>query len=146
MVGKSIAALTALTLFATPCAAFDSLSQQQSPGVMFYLSVPLDAPKAKEQTFNAGFAIQGKRPYETVRIDSRLVNNFIGGGITAKFLIAGVVAAGAAAAVAGQDKSTSESYSKSKAKQAKKNDQGHDPNHPGHYPGDGCSACDPNHK
>jgi len=104
MVRKHIAALAALTLVSTPCAAFDSPSQQ-SPGVMFYFSVPLDARQPKEQTMSAGLAIQGKRAYETVKVDSRMFN-FIGGGIEAKWIIAGVVAAGAVAAVATKDKST----------------------------------------
>jgi len=105
---KQLAAFAAFVCVATPSAAFDTLSQQ-SPGVMFYFSIPLDARKAKDETFSAGFAIQGKREYETVKIDSRMLNNFIGGGIEAKWIIAGVVAAGAAVAVASKDKSTSTS-------------------------------------
>jgi hypothetical protein len=107
MVRKPVAALAALTLVSTPCAAFDSPSQQ-SPGVMFYFSVPIDARHAKEQTFAAGLQIQGKRQYETVKVDSRMFN-FIGGGIEAKWIIAGVVAAGAVVAVASKDKSTTNS-------------------------------------
>jgi hypothetical protein len=140
------AALAALALTATAAAAFDNPAQPQAPGVKFYFAIPLDAPTAKAQSFTAGFAISGSRPYETLYIDSRMLNNFIGGGLEAKFIIAGVVAAGAAAAVAGKDKSTSASYEAAKKKQAKTGSGGHDPNHPGHYPGDGCSACDPNHK
>ena len=33
--------------------------------MMFYFSIPLDAPKAQDETSSAGFAIQGKRDYET---------------------------------------------------------------------------------
>jgi hypothetical protein len=143
---KQLAALAALAFTATPAVAFDSLSQQQDPGVKFYLSIPLDAPSAKHDTFSYGMALQGSRPYETLHVDSRLVNHFIGGGIAAKFLVAGVVAAGAVAAVAGKDKSTEASYEAAKKKQSKNSSGGHDPNHPGHYPGDGCSVCDPNHK
>ena len=115
---KQLAAFAALVCVATPSAAFDSLNQQ--PGVMFYFSVPLDAPKAKtkEQMFNAGLSIQGKRDYETVRIDSRLINNFIGGGIEAKWIIAGVVAAGTVAAVATKDKSTSTAQQQQQTQQA----------------------------
>ena len=102
---KQLAALAALACTATPSGAFDHFSQPQS-GVKFYLSVPLDGRNAKEQAWNAGFAIQGNRDYETVRIDSRMINHFIGGGIEAKWIIAGVVAAGAVAAVATKDKST----------------------------------------
>ncbi|HEY8252804.1 MAG TPA: hypothetical protein VIG70_19610 [Burkholderiales bacterium] len=105
---KQLAAFAAFVCVATPSAAFDTLSQQ-SPGVMFFFSIPIDAPKAKHETFSAGFAIQGKREYETVKIDSRMLNNFIGGGIEAKWIIAGVVAAGTAVAVASKDKSTTTS-------------------------------------
>jgi hypothetical protein len=108
MVGKHLAALAALTLVSTPAAAFDSISQQ-TPGVMFYFSVPLDAAKRKDQTFSAGLSLQGKRDYETVRIDSRMINHFIGGGIEAKWIIVGLVGAGAVAAVATKDKSTASS-------------------------------------
>jgi len=115
---KQLAAFAAFVCVATPSAASDTLSQQ-SPGVMFYFSIPLDAPRSKkDETFSAGFAIQGKREYETVKIDSRMLNNFIGGGIEAKWIIAGVVAAGAAVAVASKDKSTSTSQQQQQAAQA----------------------------
>jgi hypothetical protein len=42
MARKQLAALAALILVSTPCAASDIL-QQSSPGVMFYFSMPLDA-------------------------------------------------------------------------------------------------------
>ena len=105
---KQLAAFAALVCVAAPSAAFDGLNQPQ-PGVKFYFSVPLDARNAKEQVMSAGFAIQGRREYEAVRIDSGLINNFIGGGVEAKWLIAGVVAAGAAVAIASKDKSTTAS-------------------------------------
>jgi uncharacterized membrane protein YgcG len=121
---KQLAALAALALTATTSVAFDNPGQQfeRSPGVMFYFSVPLDARNVKEQKQQlvAGLALQGKREYETVRIDSRLFNpqlfnNFIGGGIEAKWIVAGVVAAGAVVAVASKSKSSSESYPEQQA-------------------------------
>jgi hypothetical protein len=114
---KQLAALAALACVATPSAAFDSLSQPAS-GVTFYFSLPLDARNAKERAFAAGLAIQGSRPYETVYVDSRMLNNFFGTGIEAKWIIAGVVAAGAAVAVASKDKSTSTSYQQQQQQQA----------------------------
>ena len=114
---KQLAAFAALVCVATPSAAFDHLSQPQQ-GIKFYFSIPLDARNAKQQTMSAGFAIQGKREYETVRIDSGMINNFIGGGIEAKWIIAGVVAAGAAVAVASKDKSTSTSQQQAQQAQA----------------------------
>ena len=103
--GKQFAALAALASIATPSAAFDHFSQPQS-GVRFYLSVPLDARNGKEQLMSAGLAIQGKRDYEAIKIDSAMISQLIGGGIEAKWIVAGVVAAGAVAAVATKDKST----------------------------------------
>lgn len=119
---KQLAAFAALVCVATPSAAFDTLTQQ-APGVMFYFSVPLDARNAKEHNLAAGLSIQGKRQYETVNIDSRMINNFIGGGIEAKWIIAGVVAAGAAVAVASKDKSTSTSQQQAQAQQAQQQAQ-----------------------
>lgn len=144
--GMKLAALTALAFSATPSVAFDGLTLQQAPGVKFYISVPFDAPAGKKQAFGYGLQFQGERAYETVNLDNRLMASFLGGGLEAKLLIGGLVAAGAVAATAKKDKGTDAAYSEEKAKQAKKKDKGHDPNHPGHYPGDGCSACDPDHK
>lgn len=115
--GMKAAAFAALAAVAMPGIAFDNLSQPQ-PGIKFYFAVPLDARNAKEQTMTAGFAIQGRRDYETVRIDSGMINHFIGGGIEAKWIIAGVVAAGAVVAVASKDKSTVASNQQQQEQQA----------------------------
>lgn len=116
--GKSqLAAFAALAVAAVPGYAFDQLNQPD-PGVKFYFSVPLGARNAKEQTMSAGFAIQGRRDYETVRIDSGMINRFIGGGLEAKWIIAGVVAAGAAVAVASKDKSTAAAQQQAQQQQA----------------------------
>lgn len=117
MVGKHLAALAALTLVSTPCAAFDNLSQQ-TPGVTFYFSVPLDARNAKEQKLDAGLWFQGKRDYETVRIDSRLIHNLFGGGIEAKWIVVGLVGAGAVVAVATKDKSHANAQAQQQQAQA----------------------------
>jgi cytochrome c-type biogenesis protein CcmH/NrfG len=62
------------------------------------------------------------RAHENVRIDSRLFNdtrtvNFFGTGIEAKWIIAGVVAAGAVAVVATRDKATTQSYQQQQQQQ-----------------------------
>ena len=114
---KQLAACAMLACTVAPSAAFDSLSQP-GEGVTFYLSIALDRRDAKDDWLSAGLAVRGQRPYETVRIDSRMINNFVGGGIEAKWIIAGVVAAGAAVAVGGKDKSTSESYQQQQQQQA----------------------------
>lgn len=150
MFWKHIAAFAALILISAPCAAFDdSPTSQQSPGVMFYFSIPLDARIEKEQKFAAGMAIQGKRPYENFRIDSRMFDdsrtvNFFGTAIGVKWIIAGAVAAGAVAAVASKDKSTTSNNQQQQQAQAQQQQQqptgGN--NHPGHYEGDGCACHD----
>ena len=119
---KQLAAFAALACMAAPSAAFETLGQAQ-PGIKFYFSVPLDAANAKEQTLAAGFAIQGRREYETVHVDSRMINHLFGGGIEAKWVIAGVVAAGAVAAVASRDKSTTQSYQQQQQAQAQQLEQ-----------------------
>src|ERR1700741_462441 len=116
-VRKQLAAFAALASIAAPSAAFDSLTQQ-SPGVMFYFSIPLEAVKAKGDALTAGFAIQGRRDYEAVRIASHLLNNPIGGGIETKWISAGVVGAGAVAVVATKDKSTANAQQQAQNQQA----------------------------
>jgi hypothetical protein len=149
---KQLAALAALALTATTSVAFDNPGQQfeRSPGVMFYFSVPLDARNVKEQKQQlvAGLALQGKREYETVRIDSRLFNpqlfnNFIGGGIEAKWIVAGVVAAGAVVAIAAKSKSSTENHQQQQQQAAAAGggtSSGGSPSS-GHFDGDGCE-CD----
>ena len=111
MVWKHIAALAALILISFPAAAFNDGPTQQTQGITFFVALPLDARHVKEESLYSGLAIQGKRAHENVRIDSRMFNdtrtvNFFGTGIEVKWIIAGVVAAGAVAAVATKDKAT----------------------------------------
>ncbi|HYI87929.1 MAG TPA: hypothetical protein VEX61_12615 [Burkholderiales bacterium] len=122
MVWKHIAALAALILISFPAAAFNDGPTQQTQGITFFVALPLDARDVKQQTLYSGLAIQGKRPHETVRVDSRMFNdtrtvNFFGTGIEAKWIVAGVVAAGAVAAVASKDKSTTQSYQQQQQQQ-----------------------------
>jgi cytochrome c-type biogenesis protein CcmH/NrfG len=164
MAWKHIAALAALILVSLPAAAFNDGPSQQAPGVTFFVAIPLDAREAKEQSLYSGLAIQGKRPYETVRVDSRMFNddrtfNFFGTAIGVKWIVAGAVAAGAVAAVASKDKSTAKNNQQSQQQQAAAQQQVQQQaaqqkqaqqqaqqqqtggnNHPGHYEGDGC-AC-----
>ena len=117
---KHLALAAALSCVAAPSAAFDGLSDNLNPasqGVTFYISVPLDAPRAKDQTFGAGFMVQGKRQADAFNFDSRMFNNFLGTGLEAKWVVAGVVAAGAAVAVGSKSKSTSQSYQQQQEQQ-----------------------------
>ena len=120
--GRKLAALVALAFTATPSVAFDGLTPQQAPGMKFYISVPFDVQGtgSKKQALGYGLQLQGQRAYETVNIDNRLMNSFLGGGLEAKLLIGGLVAAGAVAAVASKDKDTTASYDAAKAEQKKK--------------------------
>ena len=118
----SIAALAALILISFPAAAFNDGPTQQTQGITFFVAIPLDARHVKEESLYSGLAIQGKRAHENVRIDSRMFNdtrtvNFFGTGIEVKWIIAGVVAAGAGAAVATKDKSTTQSYQQQQQQQ-----------------------------
>ena len=77
-------------------------------GVMYFVSIPLDAasPKQREPVF--GLVMRGQREREFLVLDTRMLN-FIDGGISAKFLIAGAVAIGAAMAVGGGGSSSGSS-------------------------------------
>jgi hypothetical protein len=111
------AALAALLLVSTPVAAFD-LKEQQSSGISFFYSIPLDGRTSKEQAPNLGLTIRGNREHEVINLDTRtfgidtrgLSNGFLGGGIEMKWIIAGVVATGAVVAIAAKDKKTNETY------------------------------------
>jgi hypothetical protein len=146
MVWKHIAALAALILISFPAAAFNDGPTQQTQGITFFVALPLDARHVKEESLYSGLAIQGKRAHENVRIDSRMFNdtrtvNFFGTGIEVKWIIAGVVAAGAVAAVATKDKSTTTANQQQQQQQAAQQASGN--NHPGHYEGDGCACHNP---
>lgn len=122
MARQQLAALAALILVSTPGFAFEL--KDPSPGVMFYYSMPLDARNAKERAPSFGMSMRGKHDYQAVTIDSRMFNSFSPlGGIEAKWIIAGVVAAGAVVAVASKDKSTSTSYQQQQTQQAQQQAQ-----------------------
>ena len=107
--GLQLALAATLICMASPGAAFDNLSQQ-AQGVTFYIALPLEARLPKQEAFSAGLMVQGKRQEHSFYVDSKLFNHFLGSGLEAKWIIAGVVAAGAAVAVASKSKSTSQSY------------------------------------
>lgn len=113
---KQLAAFAALACVATPSVAFDSPAQQ-SQGMMVYIALPLDGRNVKEQAPAYGLSLQGRREFETVKLDSRMFN-FFGTGLEAKWIIAGVVATGAAVAVASKDKKTSQAYQQQQQAQA----------------------------
>ena len=156
MAWKQIAALAALVLISLPAAAFNDGPGQQVPGLTFFVAIPLDAREVKEQSLYSGLAIQGKRPYENFKVDSRMFNdtrtvNFFGTAIGVKWIVAGVVAAGAVAAVASKDKSTASNNQQQQQAQAAQQQQqtgggggtGGGTFHPDgspHVPGDNCDC------
>ena len=110
MGARQVAALVAALFVAAPSFA-DPLDT--TPMTKFFVSIPLGANTAKERAPTFGIQMQGRKPYETVTIDSRLVNNFAGplALIEAKWLIASVVAAGGVYAVSRKNEDRSTSYS-----------------------------------
>ena len=102
---KKLAAAAAILALATPSLAFDA--RDTGASTIFYISIPLDAsPGRKAEQWSAGMLLQGKREYPAINIDSRMLNAFSLNDIDAKWMIAGLVAAGAAVAIGSKDKST----------------------------------------
>jgi hypothetical protein len=113
MFKKQVAAAVGAIMVAMPAVAND-MFRDQAPGVMFFFSVPLDAKTPKQQMPALGLSFAGERAYQRVTVDTRMFENAerMGfgplAGISAKWIVAGVVAGGAVIAVASKDKSTSQ--------------------------------------
>jgi hypothetical protein len=102
---KKVAAAAAILALATPSLAFDA--RESGASTMFYISIPLDpSPGRKAEQWSAGMLLQGKRDYQVINIDTRMLNAFSLNDIEAKWMIAGLVAASAALAIGTKDKST----------------------------------------
>ncbi|HUQ26223.1 MAG TPA: hypothetical protein VM140_11165 [Burkholderiales bacterium] len=116
---KQVAAFAAALFASAPSLADDVVFQQTVPMTMFYVSIPLGATTAKQQAPTYGFALQGKRQYETVLVDSRMFTFAEGllAGIEAKWLIAGALAVGGGVYLANKDKGRSDNYSGSQNRQ-----------------------------
>jgi hypothetical protein len=106
---KKLAAAAAMAAIAMPSLAFDAAESGAS--TMFYISIPLDfrLSRKEQQQWTAGLQLQGKRDYQAFRIDSRMLSYFSLNDIDAKWMIAGLVAAGATVAIGSKDKSTTSS-------------------------------------
>ena len=124
---KQIAAAGTALVVAMPVAASDL--KQSAPGMMFFVSVPLDAKTPKQQTPALGLSFQGERAYQRVVVDTRMFEaaDRMGfgpfAGISAKWVVAGVVAAGATVAVASKDKKTTESHQQQQQQQIQQQQQ-----------------------
>ena len=116
----AVAALVAAA-FASATANADEIvnSQLTTPMTMFYVNIPLGGGTAKQTAPTYGLALQGKRQYETVLIDSRMLTFAEGllAGIEAKWLIAGALAVGGGVYMANKDKGRSNNYSGSQNNQ-----------------------------
>ena len=116
----AVAALVAAAFTSTPSNADDFFNQQAAQTTMFYVSIPLGGVNAKQRAPSYGLALQGKRQYETIQVDSHMLNAFEGallGGIEAKWLIVGAVVVGAGAYAVSQDKKRSDNYQGSQNQQ-----------------------------
>jgi hypothetical protein len=123
MFKKQIAAVGAAILVATPAAAND-IFRDQAPGMMFFLSIPLDAKTPKQQLPAYGLSFQGQHEFQRITVDSRMFEQAdrMGfgpfAGLSAKWVVAGLVAGGAVIAVASKDKSTTNDYQQQQQQQA----------------------------
>lgn len=139
--GVKQAAVFATALIASAPALADEIINQQitTPLTMFYVSIPLGGSSAKERAPAYGFALQGKRQYETVYVDTRTLSAFEGvlAGIEAKWLIAGAVVVGAGAYAVSKNRDRSTNYSSSQNQQ-QQNSPPQQPAPPGCDPQDPC--------
>jgi len=116
----AVAALIASAFVSAPSIADEIINPQiTTPLTMFYVSIPLGGTTAKERAPAYGLALQGKRQYETVYLDTRTLNAFEGvlAGIEAKWLIAGAVVVGAGAYAVSKNKDRSNNYQGSQNQQ-----------------------------
>jgi hypothetical protein len=116
MLTRKIALLAALAACSFPAAANDLLSAPNT--TLFYFSLPLDGAARKESAPSFGFAINGRQPYQTLRVDSRMFSNFAEVGLLGlelKWLVAGGAVAAATVAMASQDKSVTQQQSQQAA-------------------------------
>jgi hypothetical protein len=92
-----------LSLLAAPC--FAQELRPAEPSVLYYVSVPFGGESRRDREPVLGFALQGRRHHQSLRMDTRVLNLVGSGVIEAKVLIVGAVAAGAAIAMGSKDKS-----------------------------------------
>jgi hypothetical protein len=134
---KQLTLAAAALIASAPAQAEEPQVQNTVPMTMLYVSVPLGATTARERTLAYGLVLQGKRQYETVHVDSRMLNAFEGvlAGIEAKWLIAGGLAVAGGVYLSRRGTERSASYSSSQ------NNQQNTP-----PPPPPCEPSDPCHK
>jgi len=105
MAFRKLAAAAALLAVATPAPAFDPA--EAGATTLFYVSIPLEpGASRKQREWSVGLQLQGRNHEQAIRIDSKVLNAFSLNDIDAKWMIAGLVAAGAALAIGSKDKGT----------------------------------------
>ena len=116
---RQLTLLAAALIASAPAQADEPQVQNTIPMTMLYISIPVGATTAKERALAYGFALQGKRQYETVYLDTRMLNAFEGvlAGIEAKWLIAGGLAVAGGVYLSRKDSTRSEGYSSSQNQQ-----------------------------
>jgi hypothetical protein len=92
-----------LLALATPC--FGQELRPAEPSVLYFVSLPFGGESRRDREPLLGFAFQGKRHYESFRMDTRVLNLAGSGGFEVKYLVIGAVAAGAAVAMGSKDSS-----------------------------------------
>ena len=139
---KKLAAAAAMLSLAAPSLAFDP-TEAAGASTMFYISIPLDYRLSrKEQQWTAGMQLQGKRDYQAIRIDSRMLNYMPLNDIDAKWIIAGLVAAGAAVAVGSKDRGTTSNLQQQQTQQQQQLTTGQQTGgSPGHCPRTVTDPC-----
>ena len=98
-------ALVLSLALAAPLPCFAQDLRPAEPSVLYFVSVPFGGESRLEREPLVGFALQGRRSYQSLRMDTRVLNLIGTGAFEAKYLIVGAVAAGAAVAMGGRDKS-----------------------------------------
>lgn len=119
MAVRQLILVAAALIASAPAQADETQIQTTVPMTMLYVSVPIGAATAKERTLAYGLALQGKRQYETVYLDSRMFNAFEGvlAGLEAKWLIAGGLAVAGGVYLSRKNDGRSSSYSSSQNNQ-----------------------------
>jgi hypothetical protein len=119
MATKQLATLAALVCMSAPCMAWDAREAAQ-PATFFYFKVPLDVATKKEQVPYFGFAIQGRREWQSLNLDTRMLNFVELGALAldAKWIIAGGVAVAGVAVASRKDKGVQQQYQQQAAQQA----------------------------
>lgn len=92
-----------LAAVAAPCVAQDFRCTEAS--VLYYINVPLGAQSRAQRDPSLGFAFQGRRAEQVIRMELPVMKLVGGGVIEAKYLLVGAAAAGVAAIAGGSDKS-----------------------------------------